>query len=79
MKSIIEDDDNRFSPSEYGTGTQLRESGYDQCHDLIDEWLEKYHITKAPDIGGEDFRYFGDLVDMIMYIENTFKVINLMN
>ena len=69
LKSIIEDDDNRFSPSEYGAGTQLRESGYDQCHDLIDEWLEKYHITKAPNIGKEDFRYFGDLYDVIVYFK----------
>lgn len=73
LKSIIEDSDNRFSPSEYGAGTQLRESGYDQCHDLIDEWMEKYHIIKAPDIDKEDFRYFGDLLDIIMYIENTLQ------
>ena len=71
LKSIIEDDDNRFSPSEYGAGTQLKESGYDQCRDLINEWLEKYHLTKAPDIDGENFRHFGDLLDIIMYIENT--------
>ena len=74
LKSIIEDSDNRFSPSEYGAGTQLRESGYDQCHDLIDEWMEKYHITKAPDVDNEeDFRHFGDLLDMIMYIKNTLQ------
>ena len=73
LKSIIEDDGNRFSPSEYGAGTQLRKSGYDQCHDLIDEWMEKYHITKAPDIDKEDFRHFDDLVDIIMYIENTLQ------
>jgi len=73
LKSIIEDDDNRFSPSEYGAGTQLKESGYDQCHDLIDEWMDKYHITKAPDIDGENFRHFGDLLDIIMYIENTLQ------
>ena len=69
LKSIIKDSDNRFSPSECGAGTQLRESGYDQCDDLIDEWMEKYHITKAPDIDGENFRHFGDLVDMIEYIK----------
>ena len=69
LKSIIKDSDNRFSPSECGAGTQLRESGYDQCHDLIDEWMDKYHITKAPDIDGENFRHFGDLVDMIEYIK----------
>lgn len=73
LKSIIEDDDNRFSPSEYGAGTQLRESGYDQCHDLIDEWMDKYHITKAPDIDEENFRHFGDLLDIIMYIEDTLQ------
>ena len=73
LKSIIEDDDNRFSPSECGAGTQLSESGYDQCHDLIDEWMKKYHITKAPDINGENFRHFGDLLDMIMYIKNTLQ------
>ena len=73
LKSIIEDSDNRFSPSEYGAGTQLRESGYDQCHDLIDEWMEKYHITKAPDIDEENFRHFGDLLDVIMYIEDTLQ------
>ena len=73
LKSIIEDNDNRFSPSEYGAGTQLRESGYDQCHDLIDEWMEKYHITKAPDIDEENFRHFGDLLDVIMYIEDTLQ------
>ena len=73
LKSIIEDDDNRFSPSEYGAGTQIRESGYDQCHDTVDEWMDKYHITKAPDIDGENFRHFGDLLDIIMYIENTLK------
>lgn len=69
LKSIIEDDDNRFSPSEYGAGTQLRESGYDKCRDLIDEWMEKYYITKAPDIGKEDFRYYDDLHDVIEYIK----------
>lgn len=74
LKSIIEDDDNRFSPSEYGAGTQLRESGYDQCHDLIDEWMDKYLITKAPDFDGENFRHFGDLLDIIIYIENTLQV-----
>ena len=74
LKSIIEDDDNRFSPSEYGAGTQLKESGYDQCRDLIDEWMEKYHLTKAPDVDNEkDFTYFGDLLDIIMYIENTIQ------
>ena len=73
LKSIIEDDDNRFSPSEYGAGTQLRESGYDQCHDLIDEWMDKYHLTRAPDVDGENFRHFGDLLDIIMYIENTLQ------
>lgn len=73
LKSIIEDDDNRFSPSEYGAGTQLEESGYDQCHDLIDEWMDKYHITKAPDIDEENFRHFGDLLDILMYIENTIQ------
>lgn len=73
LKSIIEDSDNRFSPSECGAGTQLRESGYDQCHDLIDEWMDKYHITKAPDIDGENFRHFGDLLYIIMYIENTLQ------
>ena len=57
LKSIIEDDDNRFSPSEYGAGTQLKESGYDQCHDLIDEWMEKYHIT------------YDDLYDVIIYFK----------
>ena len=75
LKSIIEDDDNRFSPSEYGAGTQLKESGYDQCRDLIDEWMEKYYITEAPDIGNEEnFRHFGDLLYIIMYIENTLQV-----
>ena len=70
LKSIIEDDDNRFSPSEYGAGTQLRESGYDQCHDLIDEWMEKYHITKTPDINGEKhFKYYDDLYDVIVYFK----------
>ena len=70
LKSIIEDSDNRFSPSEYGAGTQLRESGYDQCHDLIDELMEKYHITKAPDIDGEKhFQYYDDLYDVIVYFK----------
>lgn len=74
LKSIIEDDDNRFSPSdEYGAGIKLRESGYDQCHDLIDEWMDKYHITKAPDIDGENFRHFDDLLNIIMYIEDTLQ------
>lgn len=73
LKSIIKDSDNRFSQSEYGAGTQLKESGYDQCHDLIDEWMDKYHITKAPDFDGENFRHFGDLLDIIMYIENTIQ------
>lgn len=70
LKSIIEDDDNRFSPSEYGAGTQLKESGHDQCLDLINEWMEKYYITKAPDIGNEkDFIYFDDLFYVIEYIK----------
>ncbi len=70
LKSILEDSDNRFNPSERGAGTQLRESGYDQCHDLIDEWLEKYHVTEAPDIGGEKhFQYYEDLYDVIVYFE----------
>ena len=70
LKSIIEDDDNRFSPSEYGAGTQLRNSGYDQCHDLIDEWIEKYHLTKAPDVYNEEnFTYFDDLFDVVEYIK----------
>ena len=73
LKSIIEDSDNRFNPSEYGAGTKLRESGYDQCHDLIDEWMKKYHITKAPDISKKDFRHFSDLLDIIMYIKNTLQ------
>ena len=75
LKSIIEDDDNRFSPSEYGAGTQLRESGYDQCDDLIDEWLKKYHITKAPDINGEKhFQYYDDLYDVIVYFKELLNV-----
>ena len=75
LKSIIEDDDNRFNPSEYGAGNQLRESGYDQCHDLIDEWMEKYHITKAPDINGEKhFQYYDDLYDVIVYFKELFNV-----
>lgn len=70
LKSIIEDDDNRFSPSEYGAGTQLKESGYNQCLDLINEWIEKYYITKAPDIGNEkDFIYFDDLFYVVEYIK----------
>ena len=70
LKSIIEDDDNRFSPSEYGAGTKLKESGYDQCRDLIDEWMDKYHITKAPEIKDqEDFKYYYDLVDIAEYIK----------
>lgn len=70
LKSIIEDDDNRFSPSEYGAGTQLKESGHDQCLDLINEWMEKYYITKAPDIGNEkDFIYFDDLFYVVEYIK----------
>lgn len=70
LKSIIEDDDNRFSPSEYGAGTQLKESGDDQCLDLINEWMEKYYITKAPDIGNEkDFIYFDDLFYVVEYIK----------
>ena len=70
LKSIIEDDDNRFSPSEYGAGTQLKKSGYDQCQDLINEWIEKYYITKAPDIDNEeDFTYFDDLFDVVEYIK----------
>ena len=70
LKSIIEDSDNRFSPSEYGAGTQLRDSGYDQCHDLIDEWMEKYHITKAPNINVEKhFQYYDDLYDVIVYFK----------
>lgn len=73
LKSIIKDSDNRFRWNEYGAGTQLKESGYDQCHDLIDEWMDKYHITKAPDINGENFRHFGDLLSIIMYIENTLQ------
>lgn len=71
LKSIIEDDDNRFEPSERGAGTQLGNSGYNQGYDLIDKWMDKYHINKAPDVGGENFRHFDDLVDMIAYIENT--------
>lgn len=73
LKSIISVKTVIIVSSECGAGTQLRKSGYDQCHDLIDEWMEKYHITKAPDIGKEYFRYFGDLLDMIMYIENTLQ------
>ena len=70
LKSIIEDSDNRFSPSEYGAGTQLKESGYDQCRDLIDELMEKYYITETPDIGNEeDFIYFNDLFDVVEYIK----------
>lgn len=70
LKSIIKDSDNRFSPSEYGAGTQLGESGYDQCHDLIDEWMDKYHITKAPDFDGEKhFQYYDDLYDVIVYFK----------
>ena len=70
LKSIIEDDDNRFSPYEYGADTQLRNSGYDQYHDLIDEWMEKYHITKAPNINGEKhFQYYDDLYDVIVYFK----------
>lgn len=69
LKSIIEDDDNRFSPSEYGAGTQLKESGHDQCLDLINEWIEKYYITEAPDIGNEkDFIYFDDLFYVVEYM-----------
>ena len=57
-------------PSEYGAGTQLKESGYDQCYDLIYEWMEKYHITKAPDINGEKhFQYCDDLYDVIAYFK----------
>lgn len=68
LKSIIEDDDNRFNPS--GASAQLRESGYDQYHGLIDEWMEKYYITKAPDIGNEkDFTYFDDLFGAVRYIK----------
>ena len=75
LKSIIEDSDNRFSPSEYGAGTQLRESGYDQCYDLIYEWMEKYHITKAPDINGEKhFQYYDDLYDVIVYFKELLNV-----
>ena len=70
LKSIIEDDDNRFSPSEYGAGTQLKESGYYQCRDLINEWMKKYYITETPDIGNEeDFIYFNDLFDVVEYIK----------
>lgn len=70
LKYIIEDDDNRFSQSEYGAGTQLKDSGYDQCRDLIDEWMEKYYITEAPDIGNEeDFTYFDDLFYVVEYIK----------
>ena len=70
LKYIIEDDDNRFSQSEYCAGTQLKDSGYDQCRDLIDEWMEKYYITEAPDIGNEeDFTYFDDLFYVVEYIK----------
>jgi hypothetical protein len=70
LKSLIEDDDSRFNPSEPGAGTQLKDLAYDECHDIIDEWLEKYHITEAPDIDSEkDFKYFYDLYDVIEYIE----------
>ena len=72
LKSIIEDDYNSFSPSEYGAGTQPRESGYDQCSDLIYEWMDKYNIAKAPNIDDEkNFKYFDDLVDIIVYIEDA--------
>lgn len=70
LKYIIEDDDNRFGLYQYGAGTQLKESGYDQCRDLIDEWMEKYHLTEAPDINGEKhFQYYDDLYDVIVYFK----------
>lgn len=75
LKSIIKDSDNRFSPYKYGAGNQLKESGYDQCHDLIDEWMEKYHITEAPDINGEKhFQYYDDLYDVIVYFKELLNV-----
>lgn len=77
LKSIIEDSDSRFNPSECGAGTQLSESAYEYCHDLIDEWYENYHIDKTPDIDDEEnFKYFNDLVDVIMYIENLLHETN---
>lgn len=54
LKSIIEDSDNRFNPSERGAGTQLSESAYEYCQDIIEEWITKYHITEILDIDNEE-------------------------